>query len=91
MAENWKHYDVDDYNSWKRKQGKSFRSPPRANYLAAANYVRSFLDGKKLNYAFFGGLALLCLGSRRQMPDIHLVYDGRDFERIKTKLEADRR
>ncbi|KAF2789559.1 hypothetical protein K505DRAFT_420395 [Melanomma pulvis-pyrius CBS 109.77] len=91
MGEDWKYYSVEDYNTWKRKQGRNFRSPPRANYLAAANHIKNILDGKKLSWAATCGLAMLCLGSRRDMPDIHIVYDDRDFQRIKTKLEADKR
>lgn len=91
MGEDWKYYNVEDYNTWKRKQGKDFRSPPRANYIAAANHIKDVLDAKKLSWAAMCGLAMLCLGSRRDMPDIHIVYDDRDFQRIKTKLEADKR
>lgn len=91
MGETGKYYNVDDFNNWKRKQGREFKSPPRANFLAAANYIGSLLDGKKCNWAAIGGLAMLCLGSRREMPDLHIVYDDRDFPRIKVKLESDRR
>jgi hypothetical protein len=91
MVEDWKYYNLEEYISWKRKQGQNFRKPPRANFLAAANYVRNFFDGKKLNWAAFGGLSMLCLGSRREMSDIQVVYDDRDFERIKAKLQTDQR
>lgn len=91
MGEDWKYYDVQEYNSWKRKQGKNFKCPPRANFLAAANHIRTLLDGKKINWAAAGGLAMLCLGSYREMPDIHLVYDDGAFQRIKDKLESNQR
>jgi hypothetical protein len=91
MGENWKYYDVEDFNAWKRKQGKAFKSPPRANFLAAAHYIRAFLDGKKFNWAAMCGLAMLCLGYRRDMQDIHIVYDDRDFKRILSKLESEQR
>lgn len=91
MGDNVKYYSVEDYVNWKRKQGKDLRSPPRANFLAAANYIRNLFDGKKFNWAAMGGLAMLCLGSRREMADIHIVYDDRDFQRIQAKLEADSR
>lgn len=86
-----KYYDVESFKEWKRKQGKAYKSPPRANFFAAANHIKNLLDGKKINWAVFGSLAMLCLGSRREMPDIHITYDDRDFQRLKIKLEADQR
>jgi hypothetical protein len=86
-----KYYDADDFNRWKRKQGTTCRGPPRANLLFAANYIRKILDGKNFNWAAMGGLAMLCLGSRRVMLDLHLAYDDREFEQIKAILEADQR
>jgi hypothetical protein len=91
MGGDPKYYDVNDYHDWKRKQGAQFKNPPRANFLAAAGYVRDLLDGKKMSWAAFGGLAMLCLGSRREMRDIHIVYESQDFTRIITKLEKDPR
>lgn len=91
MGDNWKYYDVDGFNKRKREQGNTYRIPPRANFLLAANYIKNFLDGKKFNWAAMGGLAMLCLGSRREMLDIHIVYDDRDFQRIRAKLEGDQR
>ena len=29
--------------------------------------------------------------ARREQPDLHIVYDSRDFERMRKKLEGDRR
>ncbi|KAF1948886.1 hypothetical protein CC80DRAFT_528745 [Byssothecium circinans] len=91
MGENWKHFDAADFTSWKKKQGSAYKSPPRANFLVAANHIRNVLEGKKINWAVMGGLAMMCLGSSRDMPDIHIVYDDREFSRIKMKLESDRR
>ncbi|KAF1993311.1 hypothetical protein P154DRAFT_394328, partial [Amniculicola lignicola CBS 123094] len=91
MGDNWKYYDVENYNSWKKNQGRNFKSPPRANFLAAANHLRSLFDGKKINWAAIGGLSMLCLGSDRDMPDIHIVYDDKDFHRVQSKLEHDSR
>jgi len=86
-----KYYDVEDFNRWKRKQGSAYRIPPRANLLAATDYVRKFFDARKSNWAAMGSLAMLCLGSPRVIPDIHVVYDDRDFQRIRMKLETDPR
>ncbi|KAF2703572.1 hypothetical protein K504DRAFT_173185 [Pleomassaria siparia CBS 279.74] len=91
MEEDWKYYNVDEYNTWKRRQGQNFRCPPRENYIVAANHIKDVLDSKKLSWAAMCGLAMLCLGSRRDMPDLHIVYDDRDFQRIKSKLESDKR
>ena len=89
MGEAANYYNPDYYNNWKLKQKR--RGPPRANFLAAANFIRNLFDGKKFNWAAMGGLAMLCLGSRREMPDMHIVYDDSDFQRIKAKLESDPR
>lgn len=68
-----------------------FKGPPRANFLIAANHIRKVLDGQGVNWAAMGGLGMLCLGYRRNMRDIHVVYDERDRRAIYDKLEADRR
>ena len=89
MAKSAKYYDVDDFNNYKRKQGKCV--PPRTNVLAAASYIQALFDAKKFTCGFMGGLAMLCLGYRREMPDLHVAYDDKDFERLKAKLESDQR
>jgi hypothetical protein len=38
-----------------------------------------------------GGLEMLCLGYRREMPDLQIAYDDKDFHKIKSKLEHDQR
>lgn len=91
MGEDRKHYDVEDYKRWKKSQGKALKIAPRANVLAAANWVRIFFDARKTNWAALGSLAMLCLGARREMPDIHIVYDDKDFQHIRMKLQADPR
>jgi hypothetical protein len=91
MAANSKYFDVDELNKQKRKLGSAYRIPPRANFVAAANFIRYFFDDKKMNWATMLGLAMACLGSRREMPDIHIVYDNRDYQRIKRKLESNQR
>ncbi|KAF2032498.1 hypothetical protein EK21DRAFT_98894 [Setomelanomma holmii] len=83
-------YNVEDYLKQKRQQDK-VRVPPMANFLAAASHMRKLLEGKSLTYGIMGGLEMLCLGYRREMPDLQLAYDDRDFHRIKAKLEADQR
>jgi len=65
--------------------------PPLANLLAAANHVRTLFESKKFSYAICGGLGTLCLGYRCDVLDIHIVYEDKDYFRIKKKLEADRR
>ena len=80
---------VDDRRT--SKQEKSFKVPPRPNLLAAASHIRALFDAKKFTWSFLGGLEILCLGYRREQPDLHIVYDSRDFERMRKKLEGDRR
>ena len=89
MAKSTKYYNVDDFNEYKRKLGKCV--PPRTNVIAAACYLQSFLNAKKFILGFMGGLPMLCLGYKREMPDLHIAYDDKDFERLRSKLESDQR
>jgi len=38
-----------------------------------------------------GGLEMLCLGYRRESPDLQIAYDDKDFHKMKSKLESDQR
>lgn len=89
MAKFAGYYDVDDFNDYKRKQAKCL--PPRTNVLAAACHIQKLFDAKNFMYGFMGGLSMLCLGYKREMPDLHIAYDDKDFERLKSKLGNDRR
>ena len=91
MVETWKYYNLEDLNGWKQRQGREYRGPPKANFLAAANHIRNLLDGKSIKWAAIGGLPLLCLGSRREMMDIHIVYEAKEYNRLLRKLEHDQR
>jgi hypothetical protein len=84
-------YNVEEYMKHKRTQEIRLRIPPRNNFFAAANYIRNLFENKKIGYGFMGGLAMLCLGHRRDMPDLQIAYDDKDFHRIKFKLDGDRR
>lgn len=89
MAKSTNYYNVDDFNNYKRTQGKCI--PPRTNVIAAASHIQTLFDTKKFTYGFMGGLPMLCLGYKREMPDLHIAYDERDFERLQVKLGSDRR
>jgi hypothetical protein len=91
MNANMPHHTVSTDDWRKSKQERSFKIPPRANLLAAASHIRATFDAKKFTWSFLGGLEILCLGYRREQPDLHVVYDSRDFERMRKKLEGDRR
>jgi hypothetical protein len=91
MAHKLRHYDVAEFNNMKRQQGKNFKIPPRANFLAAVNHLRDFFETKKFAYGFMCGMQMLCLGYKREMPDVHIAYDDRDFNKIKAKLESNQR
>lgn len=91
MGEVQKYYDVEDYKRWKKSQAKAIKSAPRPNLLAAASWLRRFFEARKTNWAVLGSLAMLCLGARREIPDIHVVYDDKDFQRIRMKLQSDPR
>jgi hypothetical protein len=89
MAKSAAYYNVADFNEYKRKHGKCL--PPLVNVLTAACHFQEFLDAKKITYGFIGGLPMLCLGYKREMPDLHIAYDAKDFERLKSKLENNHR
>jgi|SRR5690242_1630036 len=89
MAKSAGHYNVDDFNNYKRAQGKCI--PPRTNVLAAASHIQTLFDAKKFTYGFMGGLPMLSMGYKREMPDLHIAYDEKDFERLQVKLGSDRR
>jgi hypothetical protein len=48
-------------------------------------------ENKKFTYAIMGELAMLCLGHGCEMRDVFIAYDDKDYNRIKKKLESDRR
>lgn len=89
MAKPAKYYNVEDFNDYKRKQGKCL--PPQVNVLAAACHMQALFDAKRFTWGFMGGLAMLCLGYKREMPDLHIAYDDKDFNRIKAELSYDPR
>lgn len=65
--------------------------PRRVNVVAAASYVRKIFESKRLAYSIMGGFQMSCLGNGREVSDVQIAYDDRDFDRIKKKLEADPR
>jgi hypothetical protein len=85
------YYSVEDFVKQKRQRGNEAIVPPKANFFAAANHIRGLFEGKKLTYGVMGGLEMLCLGYQREMHDLQIAYDDRDFHRLKAKLEADQR
>lgn len=84
------HHNVDESTQDKR-HGSARIAPPEANLLAAANYVRNLFEGKKLAHGFMGEFEMVCLGHRRNIPNLQIAYDIQDFHRVKSKLEGDRR
>lgn len=75
----------------KPQQGAKDRMPRRVNVVAAASYVRKIFESKRLAYSIMGGFQMSCLGNGREVSDVQIAYDDRDFDRIKKKLEADPR
>lgn len=53
--------------------------------------MQALFDAKRFTWGFMGGLAMLCLGYKREMPDLHIAYDDKDFNRIKAELSYDPR
>ena len=64
---------------------------PQANILAAASYVRQIFESKKLAYSILGGFQMFCLGNGREVSELHFAYEDKDFNRIRKKIESDRR
>lgn len=91
MGEDQKYYDVEDYKRWKKGRGQKNPVAPRPNLLAAVSWLRRFFEARKTNWAAMGSLAMLCLGARREIPDIHIVYDDKEFQSIRRKLQSDAR
>jgi hypothetical protein len=91
MASKMGYYNVEEFTKQKRDEIKEIKVPPKANILAAADHIKKVFEGKKFIYAFMGGLEMLCLGYRREMPDLQVAYDDKDFHKIKSKLESDQR
>lgn len=83
------YYNAEDLQ--KRQGGGATKVPPKANLLAAVNQIRGLFERKKLVYGVMGRFEMLCLGHRRDISDLQIAYDARDFHRIKAKLEGDPR
>ncbi|KAJ4368019.1 hypothetical protein N0V83_006374 [Neocucurbitaria cava] len=90
MANNAGYFNVE-VNQPKNQETKGVAIPPMTNFLAAADHIRQLFESKKFAYGIMGGLEMLCLGYRREMPDLHIAYEDKDFNKIKVKLEADKR
>jgi hypothetical protein len=84
-------YDVEELNRQKRQQEKMWKAPSQANILAAVSHIRQLFENKKYPYAILAGLEMLCLGHQRELQDLHIAYDDKDFVKIKAKLDADKR
>ncbi|CAG5163645.1 uncharacterized protein ALTATR162_LOCUS6513 [Alternaria atra] len=85
------YHDVAGHGKQRTSQGNEMQIPPQANVLAAASHVRRLFESKKFTYAIMGELAMLCLGYKCEIRDVFIAYDDKDYNRIKKKLEADRR
>ncbi|KAL1798534.1 hypothetical protein ACET3X_002571 [Alternaria dauci] len=84
-------HNVAGHGKQQTKQRNEIPIPPQTNVLAAASYVRRLFENKKFTYAIMGELAMLCLGHECDIRDVFIAYDDKDYNRIKKKLEADRR
>jgi hypothetical protein len=85
------YQNVAGHGRQQTRQEKEMPIPPQANILAAASHVRRLFENKKFTYAIMGELAMLCLGHRCEVRDVLIAYDDKDYNRIKKKLDADRR
>jgi hypothetical protein len=85
------YHDVTGHGKQRTSQGNEMQIPPQANVLAAASHVRRLFESKKFTYAIMGELAMLCLGYKCEIRDVFIAYDDKDYNRIRKKLEADRR
>jgi hypothetical protein len=85
------YYNLEDYNAWKRNRGLKYRALPWPNFLCAVDYVTGVLDGHGVTWAAVGGLSMLCLGQTRNMFDLQIIYNRREFRKLECVLESDRR
>jgi hypothetical protein len=83
--------NIEQSNGQQRAQGRVSQVPPQVNVIAAASYVRQVFEHKRFTYGIMGGIEMLCLGHRREIPDVHIAYDDKDFNRMKAKLGKDHR
>ncbi|RAR13979.1 hypothetical protein DDE83_002711 [Stemphylium lycopersici] len=91
MANTIGYHHVERSIPRKPQQGRVNNMPPQANIVAAASRIRQLFESKRFAYSIMGGLQMFCLGNEREVSDLHIAYDDRDFSRIRKKLEADRR
>ena len=73
------------------QQQQETKMLPLANTIAAATRIRQLFESKKLSYGILGGLEMLCLGHQREISRLHFAYEDKDLDRIRAKLQADRR
>jgi hypothetical protein len=82
---------LKSFNQRNTRKDSCSKAPPEANVLAAVNHIQNLFESKRFTYAIFGSLEMLCLGHRLELNDVHIAYDDRDFQRIKSKLDSDQR
>lgn len=85
------HRKVEKSIQDKLQPRRGDKMPPQANILAAASYVRQVFESKKLAYSILGGFQMFCLGNGREVSDLHFAYEDKDFNRIRKKIESERR
>ncbi|CAE7199771.1 hypothetical protein P3342_010313 [Pyrenophora teres f. teres] len=85
------YHNVVEPVKHKSQQQQETKMLPLANTIAAATRIRQLFESKKLSYGILGGLEMLCLGHQRELPGLHIAYEDKDLDRIRTKLQADRR
>jgi hypothetical protein len=91
MASILGHHTIEKSVPKNPQQWKENKMPPFMNVVAAASHLRQVFESKKLTYSIMGGFQMFCLGNGREVSDLHFAYDGKDYARIKKKIEADRR
>jgi len=85
------YHNVEEPNKYKRQSQQEPKILPLANTIAAATRIRQIFESKKLSYGILGGLEMLCLGHQREISSLHIAYEDKDLDRLKAKLQADRR
>lgn len=91
IAGKMAYHNVEEPNKRRRQQEYEPRILPLANTIAAATRIRQLFESKKLSYGILGGLEMLCLGHQREISGLHIAYEDKDSDRIRAKLQADRR
>ncbi len=65
-------YSLIEHDSEEERQ-RDPHGPPIENMFAAASFIHQLLSANHIEYAFMGGFAMICWGSKRSTRDIDVA------------------